>query len=70
MSFRLLYVDNADVVGQADSFQQAYDELRRLLDEHPELDDDIGIQEVDELGRPVGDMTVGLEIAGQQLLLN
>ena len=70
MAFRILYVENGDVGAQEDTYQAAYDRLRGMLEEHPELDDEIGIQPVDKDGKPIGEMTIGLEVAGQQLQLS
>lgn len=70
MSFRIVYIDNSDVVAHVESRDEAVRRLRGFLEEHPQLDDEIGIQEVDLQGHPVGETAVGLPVAGQQLALN
>jgi hypothetical protein len=67
--FRLIYIDNADVVAVYATHAEALDHLRRFVEEHPDLVDEIGVQEVDTAGSPVGAMTIGLEVADQQLTL-
>lgn len=69
MAFRLIYTDNADVVAEYGTHAEALDHLRRFVKQHPELDDEIGVQEVDAAGFPIGTMTIGLDVAGQQLTL-
>jgi hypothetical protein len=69
VAYRILYVDNGDVVAQTETFATAYEYLRDFVQKHPELDDEIGIQEISSAGKPIGDMTIGIEVAGQQLAL-
>lgn len=69
MAYRILYVDNGDVVAEESTYETAFERLQSFLEEHPELDDEIGIQEINAEGVPVGDVAVGIEVAGQQLAL-
>ncbi len=70
MTYRLIYVDNGDVVGAYDSHEDAHGALARFLEQHPHLDDEICIQQIDASGRPIGDAEVGIDVAGQQMQLN
>ncbi len=70
MTFRLVYVDNGDVVGAHDSYEAAHAALAEFLQQHPHLDDEICIQQMDDTGHPAGDAEVGIAVAGQQMQLN
>lgn len=67
MAFRILYIDNGDVVAETTSYDAALTRLRAFLEEHPHLDDEIGIQEYDTDGKPLGALVVGVDVVGQQL---
>lgn len=69
MAYRIVYVDNGDVVAQESDHRAALHRLRTFVEEHPQLDGEIGIQEINDAGYPVGEMTIDLGIAGEQLAL-
>jgi len=57
--FRIIYIDNSDVIAQERRRRDAVSRLAAFLDEHPSVTGDIGIQEIDSAGLPIGQLLRG-----------
>lgn len=66
MVYAMLYAENADIVGTYDSRDAALADLATFANQHPELQDEIGLRPYQD-GRPVGEFESAMELLGGQL---
>ncbi len=54
--YALIYTENADVLGTYDSLSAVRDEVGQLERAQPGIEEELGLVDLDESGRPVGDV--------------
>ena len=69
MTYRVLFIDHADVVGEYRSEVEARESLAEYIGAHPHLIDEMGILPIDENGRAAGKVLLAEDVVGQQMQL-
>jgi hypothetical protein len=69
VTYRVVFIDHADVVAEYSREHDAREQLRAYVQAHPHLVDDLGIQAVDDGGRAVGPLISAEDVVGEQLHL-
>jgi hypothetical protein len=61
MTYAMVYAENGDIVGTYASEDEAVHKLAAFVNEHPDLQDEIGLRPYKQ-GRPAGDFRPASEV--------